>query len=288
MRHPYFIFVGFGWGAPDQRTALGPQALYEAYENYFKQHRCVFLNFHMPSTISVRPTFSLDDMEQAYLHVGYMISSVKRVIESFHGVFFPVVLGGDHSIAMGTWRGIKGAAPTKNLGLLWVDAHMDAHTFQTSHSKAPHGMPLASLLKNDDLFWVDESPILQHDAVAQFCVRDFEPEEPDFLTQQHVSFWKMDEKPFQDAWDEGLAKVRRHSDIYGLSLDIDAFDPIFAPGTGTTVQNGLNPKDFIPILKDLREDSNFVCLEISEINAAKDINGQTLKLVYDIIREICG
>jgi arginase len=202
------------------------------------------------------------------------------------------VIGGDHSTAIGTWSGVRLAKPERDFGLLWFDAHMDAHTPDTSQSQSPHGMPLAALMGKGFPDWVnlgEVCPKLHPQNLAMLGIRSFEKGEADFLEENQVKvfFQKDVEKiglgaAYRAAYDH-VTKLTPH---FGVSIDVDAFDPSVAPGTGTVEENGLLDKDLLPLIKGLRSNPNCLGLEIAEFNPDKDQNDKTLNLVVSLIKKV--
>jgi|SRR5579863_586548 len=217
-----------------------------------------------------------------------LATAVKDTLESEK---FPLVIGGDHSCAIGTWSGVSGFLSKKKetLGLIWIDAHMDAHTAQTSHSGNIHGMPLATLLGYGfDEFTniLNSNPKLKPENVILIGIRSYEPEEAALLNKLGVKvYYNYDvlrlgiAKVFNDAWQNLSAKV----DKIGLSIDVDGFDPRFTPGVGTLVTDGINFNEFMNIYTKI-DASKLVALEIAEANPILDIQNKTLTCVADIVK----
>ena len=154
----------------------------------------------------------------------------------------PIVVGGDHSIAAGTWRGVGralGAAP----GLIWIDAHLDAHTPDNSPSGNPHGMPLAALLGQGapEMVGIDGPPLDPHRVVV-IGAHSFEADEALLLKTLGVTVFDMSAiktRGLPAIFTEALAIAGANGLPYGISLDLDAIDPLLAPGVTTPVAGGL-------------------------------------------------
>lgn len=200
----------------------------------------------------------------------------------------PVVLGGDHSCAIGTWKGIAQAlAPRGPLGLIWIDAHMDAHTPETTPSGMLHGMPVASLLGyGDPRLALD--PFTAFDP-RRFClvgVRSFEAGEAALLDRLCVRVFLMREverRGLTEVMDEALAIAGGDAGSYGISLDLDALDPRDAPGVGVPVRGGIRGDELCRALARLARDPALAALEIVEYNPYRDHDGVTARLVEDIV-----
>ena len=201
---------------------------------------------------------------------------------------FPVVIGGDHSIAIGTWSGVArslGQPP----GLLWIDAHLDSHTPETTYSGAVHGMPLACLLGRGDkrllnLGLTGEQVNARHTAVLG--PRSYEPEELVFLQRLGVRIFTADElaaRGFAACLDEALAIVSAAPAGFGVTLDLDAIDPRLAPGVGSPEPDGLVAYDVRTALQWIGGMPGLRALEIVEYNPDRDRHGVTAALISDLI-----
>lgn len=200
----------------------------------------------------------------------------------------PVVLGGDHSCAIGTWKGIARAlAPHGPPGLVWIDAHMDAHTPETTPSGMLHGMPLACLLGyGDPRLALEPCTALDPRRCCLVGVRSFEAGEAALLERLGVKVFPMYEvqrRGLTEVMAEALAIARNGAGSYGISLDLDAVDPCDAPGVGSAVAGGLRAADLRHALARLGHDPAFAALEIVEYNPYRDRNGATARLIEEIV-----
>lgn len=198
-----------------------------------------------------------------------------------------LVLGGDHSCALGTWSGVAQALALQGrLGLIWVDAHLDAHTPQTSESQAPHGMPLAALLGHGstaftEIFgWPGK---LRPENVVVIGVRSYEPAERALLEALGVRIIYMEEvarRGFAPCFAEAKAAASTGCIGWGVSFDVDGLDPREAPATGTPVDKGIHLDQAMAALRMCRDDPRFIGLEIAEYNPLKDFGGKTARAVH--------
>ena len=147
------VGIASGWGAPDQRTANGPHVIMTHLKSKYPEFFYSYTSYHLPEPLPETAKKPLIDHDIRHYHVTRAVTALASQIENLiNDGYFPIVLGGDHSIAIGTWSGIKRAHST-DFSLLWFDAHMDAHTNETSKSLAPHGMPVAALLGHGSPLW---------------------------------------------------------------------------------------------------------------------------------------
>lgn len=204
----------------------------------------------------------------------------------------PFVIGGDHSCAIGTWSGISAYHQSKNqdIGLIWVDAHMDSHTPETSPSGNVHGMPLATLLGEGDsrlCSILGNSPKLKPENVILIGIRSFEDGEAALLKRLGVRIYFMEEvesRGIETVLKEAYANLSTRV-LVGLTIDVDGFDPRFAPGVGTAVDHGIDFEGFLSTLKSL--DLSKCCgVEITEYNPSLDIDDLTKKTVIDLVEGV--
>lgn len=231
-----------------------------------------------------------------FLNHQICLRLARTVSETLADGQFPVVIGGDHVIAAGTWSGAAHYLRTQNkdarLGLLWVDAHMDAHTPETSPSDAYHGMPVASLLGHGGhalTRLLNERPKLDPRGIVMIGPRSFEDGEEALLKRLGVTvFYDADvrEKGFGACFQMALKQVKQHSDAFGMTIDLDVFDPNAAPGVGTPEENGLQPSDVLPALMPAAADPNFLALEVVELNPHRDVDQKTQKLATDLLGQL--
>jgi arginase len=200
------------------------------------------------------------------------------------GGMLPVVIGGDHSCAIGTWTGIA-AAHRQPIGLLWIDAHLDAHTPETSASMRLHGMPLAVLLGEGDPDLASMGglkPVIDPRYCAVIGVRSYEEEEPLTLARLGVRFHTREEilrRGLPAVVAEAWRQVASAPGGFGVSLDLDVLDPMLAPGVSVPEQGGLRPDKLASILCRQPLKQRLRGLEIVELNPRRDPQGQTLRLL---------
>lgn len=207
----------------------------------------------------------------------------------------PLVIGGDHSCAVGTWSGVHGALGTgRDLGLLWIDAHLDSHTPQTSHTGLIYGMPLAVLLGHGDPAFtacLNARPKVLPQHVCVLGARSYEPEERALLDRIGVRVIGMAEiarRGIADAMREALGIVRAASGGFGITIDMDALDPRDAPGVGTPAPGGLRAAELIGELEQIGRASDLRALEICEYNPARDRRGITQRNLLGLARAALG
>ncbi len=206
----------------------------------------------------------------------------------------PIILGGDHAIAIGSVAGVAATLQAQSLGLIWFDAHADMNTPETSASGNIHGMPLAALLGYGppELTHVAGfAPKLDPRYCAHVGGRDIDPPERELIKQLGMRFFTMreiDERGMSVCMDEAIAIARRAPAGYHVTLDVDALDPGDAPGSGTVVRGGLTYREVHLGMEKIAEAGGMVALEVVEINTALDSNNRTAELGVELILSALG
>lgn len=300
--HKKIAFIGaeLGWGAQQVQTELGPEIIQST--DFINRLINSEPSIHWQATIypekissNTDPIIRPGDLtyEQRLELVMQTTQRVaQEVIIAMSNHCFPIVVGGDHSMAIGTWSGVTAALEAKkSFGLIWFDAHMDSHTPKTSPSMAIHGMPVAVLLGHGDPSLVNVQEIGQKidpKHLVLMGVRSYEDGEATFLEKLGVKIFyikDIQERGFDTLCQEALEIVRKGTQGFGLSIDLDGFDPQYAPGVGTPAPGGLNPQDVLSGLSTLMNDTHCKALEIAEFNPSLDRQHKTLRLIEDIIRQ---
>lgn len=205
---------------------------------------------------------------------------------------FFITLGGDHTSAVGTWSGAQQGLQG-DLGLIWIDAHMDSHTHATTPSGNIHGMPLAALLGYGDPALtqiLNTSPKLKPDNLFLIGIRSYESEEAALLKKLNVRVYFMEEikqRGLAAVLAEALTLVKQKTKAYGLTIDIDSIDPIDAPGTGVPEPDGLSADELLTALQTVKQDPQLMGAEIVEFDPHRDHNHKTEKIAARLI-EILG
>jgi len=207
-----------------------------------------------------------------------------------------VFMGGDHANAMGVWGGVLSALHSpRDFGLIWIDAHMDAHTFQTSESGNIHGMPVAGLLGQGDARLREiygQHPALHPANLIQIGIRSFESGEAQLLKRLGVKTYDMARIRRSGGLalvlQQAIRHMRQRCSHFGITIDLDAIDPKFAPGVGVPEAGGISGKALYRALKGLGSDPALVGLEIAEFNPLQDRNHRTERLVEQLVGSIFG
>jgi arginase len=279
----HLLGYAIGNGGEDTRSCMGPIVLQSELLQHAINESVEWLEHIYPKTTHTQLS-AINDLQDCNERLAAMTYYLCQNKQSF------CIIGGDHSSAIGTWSGIS-KQQGGPIGLLYIDAHLDAHTHTTSHSKNIHGMPVASLLGKGDpkLAQIGHpDPKLDPKHLVIFGARSYEPEEYELLQNLGVTIYDMDainsmgiDNALAKAYDQVASCPLGH----GCSIDLDAFDPEQIPAVGNPVSNGINITQFISAFKSLKREH---CLgyEIVEFNPSKDVDGKSIREVIHLIETI--
>lgn len=285
LRPLHLFGAAWGLGATNPGCADGPDALRALRAEEVLAKRGVAAQWDTvirPAGKNTRST-----VEQVAELCQTLADNVEKLVPNRERF---CVIGGDHTCAIGTWGGAAKALYSRGpLGLIWIDAHMDAHTPDTSQSGALHGMPVATLLGygEDELRHVAmPQPKLKPEHLCVVGVRSFESGEQALLRRLGVRVVHMDEvraRGLDDVLQEAKGIVTTGTDGFGISLDLDAIDPADAPGVGTPAADGLKGAEIVDALARLAQTPDFLGAEITELNPHRDIDERTVRLAIELM-----
>ena len=243
-------------------------------------------------------------------HVVQQCERVCSVVsKNLQQDYFPIVLSGDHSSALGTISGLKSANPHARIGVIWLDAHTDIHSPFTSPSGNIHGMPLAAALGLDNLQYqinqpdeatllqwykmknigIDGPKILPQDLIY-FGIRDYEEAEEKVINDQKIKFFKVEElrfKGLENCVQEAI-QLLSNCDLIYISFDVDSMDcDRISYGTGTPVPAGFNPEEVIQIIQLFQATGKVKCIELTEINPLLDNKGNKMaETAFEVLDKV--
>jgi arginase len=210
----------------------------------------------------------------------------------------PVILGGDHSIAIGTFSGISSffRERGKEIGMIWFDAHADINTPETSPSGNIHGMPLAALLGHGhpDLVGIEGfAPKMNPKYLAHVGARDVDSGERREihrlgLRDNFFSMSDIDRRGMLACVDDAIAIASQAPDGFAVTFDVDIIDPRFAPGSGTLVRGGVTYREAHLALEVIAENGGMRSFEIVEVNPMLDAQNITVELAGELILSALG
>lgn len=236
------------------------------------------------------PKTGIRNLEAVYKASEQLMIQIEEVIQKDS---FPLILGGDHSMAIGTLAGV--AKSYKNLGLIWYDAHGDLNTPETSPSGNIHGMPLAASLGYGEESLTEiggYSPKVKPENIIIIGARDLDPGEKDFIKEKGIKVYTMHEidrigMP-QIIEDTNQYFEEQGVDGVHLSFDLDAIDPLDAPGVGTPVPGGVTFREAHLAMEMLAETGKITSAEFVEVNPILDERNKTGTLAVDLIGSLFG
>jgi arginase len=231
--------------------------------------------------------------------VTFSKKAAKSVKEIMRDERIPVILGGDHSIAIGTFSGISSFFHERGeeIGLLWFDAHSDINTHETSLSGNIHGMPLAAILGYGESQLVNLegfAPKLNPQFCAHVGARDLDLAEKQTIRRLGLrdSFFTMsdiDRRGMLACVEDALEIVSKASGGFAVTFDVDVIDPRFAPGSGTLVRGGITYREAHLALEVMAEHAGRMCsFEIVEVNPMLDQSNITVELAGELILSALG
>ncbi|MBA8778174.1 arginase [Staphylococcus schleiferi subsp. coagulans] len=215
-----------------------------------------------------------------------------RVAASIKNDHFPVILGGDHSLAIGSISGV--AQHYSRLGVIWYDAHGDLNIPEESPSGNVHGMPLRILAGEGDQQLVEIggfAPKVKPENIVLIGMRDLDYGEREYIKKHQIRTYTMadiDERGIQAIVKESITYLQSKTDGIHLSLDVDALDPSEVPGTGTKVPGGLTYRESHFALELLYQSDLITSLDIVEVNPLLDIENRTAEQAVALLGSFFG
>jgi len=205
---------------------------------------------------------------------------------------FPLILGGDHSIALGSISGVTRVY--KDISVVWIDAHADFNTEQTTPSGNIHGMILAALAGIGNSYLTDIGgwvPKLDPQKIVIVGARNLDLGERELLRSHHVNVFTMsdiDQRGISNIMGEALSLAGKARDGIHLSLDMDALDPEHAPGVGTPVRGGLTYREAHMIMELIADSDHLIGMDVVEVNPILDRENATALLAVELIMSALG
>jgi arginase len=290
--------VPLGYGASMAGVDIGPAALRVARLNQriarlgYSVHDLGDMRLERPQSFP-EPEEKLKYLREISNACEQLAIEVESVLDAGQ---LPLILGGDHSIAIGSFAGAAChfRKQQQTLGLIWFDAHADMNTPETTPSGNIHGMPLAALLGYGAPELTNVAgfaPKVDPKLCAHVGARDIDPGERELIKRLGIRFFTMreiDERGMNACMDDAISIVSRASAGYAVTFDVDALDPGDAPGSGTLVRGGLTYREAHLGMEKVAEAGGMRMLEMVEINTALDVNNKTAELGVELILSALG
>ena len=300
QRHVRILGIPMDLGQQRRGVDMGPSAL--RYAGFYERLKRLGCQVEDAGNVLVPVREQRDVQAQQWTegaggglrHLPAVVAACRSIYEVSQSCCgtpeIPIFLGGDHSIAIGTVSGTACAGP---LGLIWIDAHGDFNTPETSPSGNIHGMPVAALIGRGHPELVDlghSGPKLRPQEIAMIGIRDLDPAEREALTETGIHVYTM-----RDIDELGMATVARralshlnHLPRIHVSLDMDAIDPDTAPGVGTPVPGGLSYREAHLLMEILAESAKIASIDVVEINPILDDGNRTAELAVELVASLLG
>jgi arginase len=290
VRPSRLFLVATGAGANEPGLREGPEAIVSAIPS---GRRPAIERIVLP----IEPDLSTDDHDdyarRHHLAEARALADVlaPRLAESLERGERPIVLGGDHTVAIGSFSGVRRSLGSRaRVGIVWVDAHPDLNTPRTTPSNHGHGMPLSALLGLGHQLLVNAGGIrgakLATEDVALIGIRSIDPGEADLIARHPEMQVLLPSTIHERGVGEALQPVLDWAaklDALHLSFDLDAVDPSEAPGVTTPVRGGITRQDALAIVEALNGSGRLVASDVVEYLPRRDREGRTARLAADIV-----
>jgi len=246
-----------------------------------------------PDPVSLSPN-TLKGTKNPEAMIGW-IEALRRVAEQAASDGFPIFLGGDHSLAAGTVAGVAlhAAKQERPLYVLWLDAHPDIHTPDTTDSGNLHGVPLAYFtgLAGFEPHFPRLEATVPLKNICMIGIRSVDPAENDRLARYPIDVHDMrsiDENGIVRPLKTFLERVHANNGLLHVSLDVDFLDPAIAPAVGTTVPGGATFREAHLVMETLCDSDLVTSLDLVELNPFLDERGRTAQLMVDLTASLLG
>ena len=293
------VSVSIDLGAGRRGVDMGPSALRIAGLSTMLEG----LGYHVHEVGTVNASGpETSDLGEARTRFLSAISEVchethERVAQGLAAGAMPLVLGGDHSLSIGSISAVAAhyAKDDEGIGLIWVDAHTDMNTPETTPSGNIHGMALAILTGQggpDELqALAGFTPAVHPGNVCVLGTRDIDEPEKNVVRESGVRVFTMteiDERGIAACMDEALARVTSGTAGFHLSFDLDGIDPMIAPGVGTPAPGGLTYREAHLVCEKVARSEKLVSLEVVELNPVLDAENRTGRLALGLLASALG
>jgi len=295
MKNISVIGVPMDLGQSRRGVDMGPSAI--RYAGAIERLKALNYNIHDLGDIAInRPAQSNPDDGTNLKNLAQVIEANEKLAEmvdqEMSKKHFPLVFGGDHSIAIGSLAGIS--KYYDNLGVIWYDAHGDLNSSETSPSGNIHGMPLAASLgigheKLTNLF--GDAPKIKPENIVIVGARSLDPGERKLIRDKGIKVYTMheiDRMGMSKVMEETIQYLKERTDGVHLSLDLDGLDPSEAPGVGTPVLGGITYRESHLAMEMLAEADILSSAEFVEVNPILDEKNKTATVAVALMGSLFG
>jgi arginase len=283
-------------GAGMRGASMGPEALRVARLQAMLESQGVEVedrgNLQGPGNPGLPPV-------DGYRHLAQVTAWSRAVYEACHADFdagrLPILLGGDHSLAIGSIAAAAQHARNRGrkLRVLWFDAHADSNTSALTPSGNIHGMPVAILLGHgpEELTGISgQTPAILPDEIREIGIRSVDLGEKKFVHELGFEVYDMryiDESGMRQTMNDALSGLGRDTHLH-VSFDVDFLDPDFAPGVGTTVPGGPSYREAQLCMEMVADTGLLASLDLMELNPAQDNHNRTAEVAVDLVGSLFG
>jgi arginase len=283
-------------GAGSRGASMGPEALRVAHLASVLQGQGLEVidrgNLAGPTNPWLPPV-------DGYRHLAEVVAWSRTVHEAVLAELrqqrLPVLLGGDHALAIGSISAVARHCREegKRLRVLWLDAHADFNTHILTPSGNLHGMPMACLCGHGPQELIElsgQTPAISAKWVRQIGIRSVDAGEKRFVHEQELEVFDMryiDEMGMRHTMELALATLDEHTHLH-VSFDVDFLDPAIAPGVATTVRGGPTYREAQLCMEMIADTGRLASLDVMELNPALDVRNQTAELAVDLIESLFG
>lgn len=274
------IILSYGNGGVDEGVFEGAKKILEKgnLNNY-----CLL----EPILIAKETKNNLKNLDEVLLNVELVANKTKEILNDD---YFPLLIGGDHSLSLGSVSATS--SHYENLGLIWLDAHGDMNTNKTSPSGNIHGMILSALQGYGDKNLTDfyyQGVKIKTENVLIFGVRDLDLKEQELINEKgvkYITYEKIKKIGLNQALKEVKDYFKTKTNNIHLSFDLDVLDPTLFPGVSVPVEKGFNFQENDEIIKSFFKNFNIISMDIVEYNPNLDENNQSLNYLLKTIKKI--
>ncbi len=293
------INVPMGLGASKEGADCAPQALRRAglHEALRVSGKRISGEVNIPLDAPSNDELKFSGYKKHKARIHSMCSRLaEHTFATVRDKQIPLIIGGDHSLAMGSVSGVSASLRAKgeSLGLLWFDAHGDMNTPDTSPSGNIHGMPLAHLLGLGDPSFVrlgGNEAAVKAEHVAMIGVRDIDAQEAELIRETGIRIFSMEcirTLGMAEVARQALEIVNKGTAGFHLSFDVDGCDPSVIPGSGTLVDDGVSLEDTHTLLAACAADKRMLSMDVVELNPLLDAEHQSTQHVIAMIQRALG
>lgn len=283
MKKNYFTYHALGLGANQIGIEYGCSTFLNAHMEWHSK-------FDTLETQHVLEDFDTEFTQLKYLHS--VIRNCKSVAMHTANIVpnhRSVLIGGDHSLALGSIKGALSCYP--DLGVIWIDAHGDMNTHESTLSGHIHGMPLAALCGLGDVRLCNlfSEQRLNSKHVVLFATRDIDEKEEDIINAlgiKNITMAEIDQRGFDVCFKEACAYLLATTDKLHISLDLDSIDPQLIPGVTTDVANGISTDQVLDMFDTLNTLFDVTSIDIVEFNPTRDIDNKTVDFMNELLCKI--